>query len=196
MLLPGGNQPLGGETLHPAPVFISVTVSVTSPLVPAPIYSPTVALLNDSLPPGQGQGGTGPSGTQCLKQNVRERKKPAARPWERCLGKKQDAWPCGGEPRPGGPGGLQGAGEGNRGVPASCSWASASHSFGGSGGREARGQRSGHALIPDMSSLSPAVAQTVQLWWVETAWGLLPRRAPCGCLTVYHPLVADRALPS
>ncbi|KAM7323462.1 hypothetical protein ACRRTK_017568 [Alexandromys fortis] len=35
-------------------------------------------------------GRTGPSGIQCLKQNVREGKKPATVPWELRLGKTQD----------------------------------------------------------------------------------------------------------
>lgn len=196
MLLPGGNQPLGGETPHPARVFISVTVSVTSPLVPAPIYSPTVALLNDSLLPGQGQGGTGPSGTQCLKQNVRERKKPAARPWERRLGKKQDAWPCGGEPRPGGPGGLQGAGEGNRGVLPLVPGPQAPHSFGGSGGREARGR---DPAMPSSRTCPPRPWLQLRLF-SSGGWslpgGFCPGEPPVVVLTFYHPLVADRALPS
>ena len=63
----------------------------------------------------EGQGGTGPSGIQCLKQNVRERQKTD--PCGFSLGRSKMCGFVRGRPVPRGSGGLQGAGEGRTGDP-------------------------------------------------------------------------------
>lgn len=52
VLFPGADQPLRGETPHPAHIFITVPLPNPSLLVPTPLYLlANSTLLNDLLPP-------------------------------------------------------------------------------------------------------------------------------------------------
>ncbi|KAF7484111.1 Hypothetical predicted protein [Marmota monax] len=113
-------------------------------------------------------GGKGPSGIQCLKQNVRERRKPDTDLWELRLGKKRDMWPCKGQARP------------QRG-PRVCSWAQ----------RSAQGAQ----LLAQAGVQARAPATTAQAGWEGGGWvegiqtgpplpdsGSSPRRPGCSVL--------------
>lgn len=138
----------------------------------------------------EGQGGTGPSGIQCLKQNVRERQKTD--PCGFSLGRSKTCGFVRGRPGPRGSGGHQGAGEGRTGDPPPAPRPWAPHGpaalAGGAPGRGGSGEACSHwpcweseqaaALHPLPGSSSTPGDQNIQLWRTVVAWGPWPLLVP------------------
>ena len=149
----------------------------------------------------EGLEGTGPSGIQCLKQNVRERKKTDPR--VRHLGKKQDLWLCEGRVTPQRPEGLQGAGEGGTGGtchlspgpwalpgPAALAWGAPCRDEGGGAfsGRRGPCQEGGQAAAPRPGDRMFSSGDQ----WLPG--GLCHSLSPRSRLISYHRLCWDIAL--